>query len=190
MKPEHKPRIGNVSAGLMVGIAFFILDPTQILITFVPALGWILSMFVGFIAVCLYGIWFLVLGINPFKGRLAGVRIASIFAGFVIEMIPILDALPMITASVTGIIVSSRIEDRIHPNTKTTTLRKGIGTAGRGGTNALTRNNVQTRPGRYSPPERPVARKGVAAARFMPRRIENLQRKPSPSNPNQQKQAA
>lgn len=101
----------------MLGTAF-LLDCFQFFLNLlpIPVIGWVLSMFVGMAALCIFAVWFLVLGVGLFGGRKAGVKMASAILAPVIEIIPLVGALPGTTLGVLGIIIASRLEDRERPS--------------------------------------------------------------------------
>lgn len=96
-----EPRISGTQASLLVGAAV-IFD----LISLIPAVGQAIAT-VGSIVV--FSIWFLVLGVplvSPKK------LVAWVSAG-IIELIPLISALPGITAGVILMIAITRTEDRL-----------------------------------------------------------------------------
>ena len=103
-------RIGNVVAGLMIGIAG-LMDGLQFLINFIPILGQLISLFISFFLLAGFGIWFLLLGVNYFSGRKAGIKIVASLGSVIGEIVPLVSALPILTAGVIGVIIASRLED-------------------------------------------------------------------------------
>lgn len=112
-----KPRVGNFSAGLLICIAVFF-DVVQFLLSFlhvVPvagnALAFVLVLFVTVIAYISLGLWFAMLGVNYFTGKRAALKVLTVLASLGIELIPLVDALPAITAGTVVMVLVSRLED-------------------------------------------------------------------------------
>lgn len=81
----------------------------------IPVLGFaisLLAILVTFFEMCIFGVWFAIMGINYFSGKKSGMKTLSAFGSLAIEAIPLLDALPGITMGVLGIIISSRLEEK------------------------------------------------------------------------------
>lgn len=113
---RDKARIGNITAGLMIGLAL-IVDSLQFFLSLfaaVEAIGWgvvALAWFVSFLAFIIFGFWFFICRVNYFTGKKAALRLIAVFSTFVLEIMPIIQALPATTAGVIAVIVTSRIED-------------------------------------------------------------------------------
>lgn len=114
---REKARVGNLSAGFIVGLAI-IFDLIQILVSFlhvIPfvgnAIAVVVAWFVAVVALLIFGLWFWWLGVNYFTGKRAGLKLLAVFGTFVIELVPLVDALPAITAGVVLVIIASRVED-------------------------------------------------------------------------------
>lgn len=120
-----KKRIGTLTAFLLVGTAL-VIDAGQFIINFIPVIGQGLSFFGSFFALALFGVWFLLLGVNYFEGRKAGVKIAASMGGAVAEMMPFISALPALTVSVTLIIMASRLEDVAAPRLAAVPKRRSV----------------------------------------------------------------
>jgi hypothetical protein len=118
MDAQEPHKISNVAAAGMLGVAL-ILDLVQFLLT-LAILTVLVNILITFLAVCIFGIWFAVMGINYFQGRKAGLKVLSSFGATIIELVPVIDGLPGITAGVLGIIVSSRLEERTKSVQKST----------------------------------------------------------------------
>lgn len=111
---ENKRTIGNVTAGIMIAFALIadglqflftlsvVLIPLSLLLTFFTSTGFIL--------------WFFILGAYRGKGAEKRVLISAISS--IIELVPIINAIPAVTAGVIVNIVLSRAKD----------LEKRIGT--------------------------------------------------------------
>lgn len=113
---REKTRIGNITAGLMIGVAL-IFDAVQFFLSMlatIDAIGWgivALAWFVSYLAFIIFGLWFFVCRINYFTGKQAALRLLSVFSAIVLEMMPLVMNLPAVTAGVVAVIVTSRIED-------------------------------------------------------------------------------
>jgi hypothetical protein len=108
-KPKH--RVGNVAMMLML-MASILLDGVQILLQFIPIIGQIISLLLGVLAAVFFALWFMLLGVNYFSGKKAGVKLAAVFSSVIVEIIPIVDALPAISFGVLAVIMASRSEDK------------------------------------------------------------------------------
>lgn len=110
---EKKNNIGNLEAGLMMAFALcldglqFLADLTVILLP--------LSILVTLLAFG-FPIWFFLHG--AYHGRTAGLKLLASFGTIGLELIPVVNALPLIAGGVLLNIVLSRIED----------LKKRVGT--------------------------------------------------------------
>jgi|CXWL01.1.fsa_nt_gi hypothetical protein len=113
---KKPPRVGNITAFFMILIAF-VLDLVQFLFVWIPGVDVVVGYLAAFFALCGFGVWFAVLRVNYFSGKRSGAKVLSLFTGTAVELIPIIDALPAITAGVIGIIVSSRSEDALESKT-------------------------------------------------------------------------
>jgi hypothetical protein len=106
---DGRRKISNVNAFFIIAVAV-ICDCLQFLLT-LGVISSIFNVLITIIAWVIFGVWFFILGINYFKGKKALSKVVSVFGSLVIELIPILDALPTLTLGVIGIIVSSRKEE-------------------------------------------------------------------------------
>jgi len=113
------PKIGNVTAGLMVGTALLI-DGVQFLLS-LTILLLPFSLFLTFIAFIGFGLWFSLCGVSYMKG--GGKKALTGAAAAIIELIPVVNALPATTAGVVLIIAQTRIEDARSSIGKTVTPR-------------------------------------------------------------------
>lgn len=91
---------------LMTGAALFF-DGLQILVGWVPIIGQIISPIIGFFALITFWFWFKIHGISFSKKK----RAATIGAGAIIELIPILNLLPMWTLAVLRIISTNKLKN-------------------------------------------------------------------------------
>ncbi len=110
MPEEPKMRIGFVATLLLLVVAF-ILDALQFLLLFIPGLNVVFEFLITVIALAVFGIWFLILGVNYFSGDRTGAKVISMLSSSVVELVPLLDALPGITLGVWGIISATKKED-------------------------------------------------------------------------------
>ena len=103
-------RIGTVTMIFMLGFAI-IADLLQFFLTLtvVLALG---SYLVTFLAETILFIWLLLLRVSYFGGKNASKNLVAVGASLITEMIPIIDAVPAITAATAYVIWNSRKEDR------------------------------------------------------------------------------
>lgn len=102
-------RISGTTAGFMLAVAA-ILDGLQVLLT-IPVIFAPLSILVTFLAACIFGIWFAILGVSYVSGKNAGLKLFSAAGSLVVELVPLLDGLPTIVAGVSGVIFATRLED-------------------------------------------------------------------------------
>lgn len=107
---EVRYRVSGVSLGFMLALAA-IFDLLQFLLT-LTVVGALFSWLVTAIAVTIYAIWFLLLGVNYFSGRKAASKMIAALTTAVVEFIPLVSALPTITIGVLAIALISRSEDR------------------------------------------------------------------------------
>ena len=113
-------RIGNFSAALWLGLAV-IFDGVQFLVSFfhvIPyagnAIAFVVTTFISLAAWILFSICFALFHrVNYFSGKKAALKLLAVFGSVVIEIIPLLNALPAITSGVLLIIVATRIEDTV-----------------------------------------------------------------------------
>jgi hypothetical protein len=120
----HKIRINSWTGGLLVGFAL-IIDLVQFLVSFLHVIPWagnavafVVGTFLSFFAYISLGVWFALLGINYFSGKRAALKVLTLLATFGIELIPLLNAIPAVTAGVVTMIIVSRIEDAAGTSTK------------------------------------------------------------------------
>lgn len=135
---RKKPRVGDFTAGLLICFAL-LCDLIQFVLSFlhvVPiagnALAFVLVLFVTIIAYISLGLWFALLGINYFTGKKAALKVLTMLATIGIELIPLVDALPAITAGTIVMVLVSRLEDTTGLKAKNMTAE------------ALNKNRTQT----------------------------------------------
>lgn len=104
----HKIPLYVAAAMLTVAL---ILDMTGFFVGLIPIIGvLLLTKMVTLVAIPLFGVWFALSGVTLLSGERVGLKVVSMFAGIVIETVPILDMLPGIFAGVLGIIIATRLE--------------------------------------------------------------------------------
>lgn len=125
-----KPRIGAIAAIVCVVIALGLdglqfvfslfhalnlLDPVTFGVSGAigSAIAIVVPFFISILAFLGFGFFFFFSGVNYFSGKRAALKLIAAFGSLVIELVPLLDALPAITAGVVGIIIASRIEDAV-----------------------------------------------------------------------------
>ena len=104
-------RISWLTASFMIAIAL-VLDAIQFVLTLF-LLTEPLAELATFIAIPVFGVWFLLLGVNYFGGKRSTTKVISALGSTVVELIPFVDALPGITLGVGGVIWASRKEDKV-----------------------------------------------------------------------------
>ncbi len=123
---ENKQRIGNVSAGFMIGVAA-IIDLVQFLLTLTAVLV-PLAVLCTFFSATMFAIWFMIYGVK-YVGHDNGKKLLIALASTVAEFVPVINALPATTVGVIGIIVQSRIEDARANTGKKVTPRTAMAVA-------------------------------------------------------------
>ncbi len=103
-------RIGAVAALFMLSFTL-VADLLQFLLTItvvlIPA-----AYLVTFLAYGLLFLWLFILGVSYFGGRKAYRNLIAVGSGVIAELVPIISALPAMTATTAFIIFNSRAEDR------------------------------------------------------------------------------
>jgi hypothetical protein len=107
----QETRISGITAFFLISTAV-LFDAAQFLVAFIPFVDIVLDWLLGAFAACVFGVWFLVLGVNYFQGKKALAKIITMFSSVVIELVPIVDALPAITLGVVTLIFLTWAEDR------------------------------------------------------------------------------
>lgn len=106
-------RISTVVAGLMIGVALLI-DGLQFLLT-LTVIGSVVAMVLSAFAWITFVLWFALQGVSYFD-RGAAVRGLILISSIIVELIPLINALPATTLGVAALILHSRIEDRKRGN--------------------------------------------------------------------------
>lgn len=99
-------KINKSTAVMMVCVAGFI-DLIQFLLNFIPLVGWVIIWIINAIVWLTFYIWFRARGIN-FNSK----KSTNLAGAFVLEFIPIVDALPAWTFAVIRIIALTWAEER------------------------------------------------------------------------------
>jgi len=99
------PQISSTWAFIMVGVALCF-DAIVFFINFIPLLGQIAGMIIGFVAYLTFWLWFMLKGVRMMTPK----RAAAMGTGFLISLIPLLNMLPEITISVVITIASTRVK--------------------------------------------------------------------------------
>jgi len=107
---NNEPRINTVTAAFMIGGAVA-MDLVQFLLL-ITIVGTLLNSMLTFIAFISYFIWFYLHGVSIFGGRKAWLKVAAATGGTLGELIPVLNAFPLMTPSIVAVIMLSRMEDR------------------------------------------------------------------------------
>ena len=125
---DKKHTIGNVTAGLMIAFAL-LMDVIQGFLTlsiFLIPFSWFITIF-SFTALWL---WFVLAGVK-YSGNAGGKRILIMIASIITELIPVINAIPAVTAGVIGTIGQTRLEDarrnsggKVTPRTAEAMIRK------------------------------------------------------------------
>ena len=100
------PKINESTKWLMLGVAIFF-DTASALINLIPIVGQAFSFFVGLFATMTFWLWFKINGMNFAKPK----NVFGLAGGSIIEMIPVLNALPAWTAT---ILYLTRVEKVIN----------------------------------------------------------------------------
>lgn len=105
MDNEIKSKIPKTTVEMMVAVAV-ILDLIQFLVNFIPTVGQIISTIVSVISYTIFGIWFLMYGVNIIT------KSSVVFS--ILELIPIINALPTFTALVIKRVADLKSEEALR----------------------------------------------------------------------------
>lgn len=109
---EARPhRIGNVTAFFIIATAV-LFDAAQFFLNFIPVLGQVAGLFITFLAISIFGVWFLLLGVNYFSGKKAGLKMIASLGSVIAELVPLFSAFPAMTLGVVVVIIATRLEGR------------------------------------------------------------------------------
>lgn len=110
-------RVGNLMGGALIALAF-LFDLIQFLVSFLHVVPWVgnaiafvVALFITCFAYITFGIWFALLRVNYFTGKQAALKILTLIGTLGLELIPLIDTLPAITAGVITMVLVSRLED-------------------------------------------------------------------------------
>ena len=124
MSPEakkfYKPRIHNVEAGFMIGVAVAFWG-IQLLLS-LTGFGEVISYIIGWFASMIFLVWFSFH--HAYKGQNFGKKLLATLASAGIEFIPFINDIPADVAQVIIIIIYSRIEDRKEAAAKAAAAKK------------------------------------------------------------------
>jgi hypothetical protein len=101
-------RINNVTFGLILA-ATAVVDLIGFLLA-LTVIGSIVGTFMGVLAGILLWITFMIHGVK-YSGTAGLKKVAATFGTMVLEMIPMINALPMVTTGAVIVVLQSRIED-------------------------------------------------------------------------------
>lgn len=119
-------RIGNVTAGAIIGIAL-IIDGLQFLLT-LTVVGSVIAAAMTFLAGFGFWLWFSILGVK-YVGKDGSKKLLIGITSLITELIPVVDALPATTLGVVLIIIQTRIEDARTNAGKKVTQRTALAAA-------------------------------------------------------------
>lgn len=104
---EKQTRIPLVIAASMV-VTALLFDLANGLINLIPFVGQVVSSIGGLLGMLTFWVWFQLQGVNFVSAR----RAIALFGASLIELIPVLNVLPALTAGVITTIVLTNLEDR------------------------------------------------------------------------------
>lgn len=119
-------KIDNTTFVLMLCVAVCI-DSVQFALNFLLIIGWIIIWMMNVLAWLTFYLWFKIKGVN-FSNPKRGL---SLFGGFLIELIPVINALPAWTMAVVLIAGSSRAEELAAKLGVPDTALKAVGKTGK-----------------------------------------------------------
>lgn len=113
MPDRKKAPIGGWAAFALIAVAL-LCDSLQFLATLLhalpgvgSALSLVLTWFLTVLALIIFSVWFALLGVNYFSGKRAAWRAIAMFGVPAAEIIPLINALPAVTAGVALMIAST-----------------------------------------------------------------------------------
>lgn len=107
-------RISSFTAGFMITVAVFF-DGIQFLLNLIPLIGTASAEVLGIIAWLIFYIWFKMKGVSFSDTK----KSAALLLGGIVELMPVLSALPAWTLSTVLIIALTRAEDMVA-------IKKGV----------------------------------------------------------------
>ncbi len=112
-------RISNTHASALIGVALFF-DAVQFMAVpmfVLPGIGGGLAIIIPFIITCsafiVLGFWFALKRVNFLTGEQKYLKLIAAFGSLVIDIMPIISALPAITMGTVVVIIGTRIEDTV-----------------------------------------------------------------------------
>gem|GEM_PF-2499725 len=105
---QERNRINGFHAWAITSTAAFV-DAIQFFFTFIPIIGWFLSVAFAIITAIVFWVWLKVLNVGFMDTSL---RFFSNFFKIFLEMIPILNMFPIFTIMTVFIILKVRLEDK------------------------------------------------------------------------------
>ncbi len=105
-KTQKINRIPSVIAGLMISVAI-VFDLLGFGLAFIPVAGWLIASAIGVVAFLTFFLWFNFRGVSYNGTR----KIALSGIGFLLELVPLLNALPAWTISTSLMILVVKGED-------------------------------------------------------------------------------
>ncbi len=106
-------RVSGVVAGLMVAVAI-LSDGLQFLLT-LTIIGSVVAMVLSALVWVSFALWFALLGVSYFD-RGAAMRGLILIGSVIVELVPLINALPATTLGVVALILHARAEDRKRMN--------------------------------------------------------------------------
>jgi hypothetical protein len=94
----------------MVGTAALV-DSGQFVLNLIPVLGQFMGLMMSFIAFIGFVLWFALMGVNFIAGRRAGMKMMAAFGTTIVELVPLVQALPAMSMGVAITIIASWLED-------------------------------------------------------------------------------
>lgn len=104
-------RVSNLVWGIMLAMTI-IGDGLQFILLF-AGVGVVVDTFIEVAVMGPIYLWLALLGVSFIDGKKRGSKFASVIATSVIELIPVLDALPGMTIGLIALVHSSRQEDKL-----------------------------------------------------------------------------
>ncbi|MEK7100866.1 MAG: hypothetical protein AAB921_02090 [Patescibacteria group bacterium] len=121
MKVQH--RINNVTFALILAVTL-IIDGLGFLLA-LTVVGSIIGIFMGVLAGIILWVIFMAHGVK-YSGTAGLKKIAATFGTMVLEMIPMINALPMVTVGAVIVVLQSRTEDREEAKKKEAERKKQL----------------------------------------------------------------
>jgi hypothetical protein len=103
IKAGDSEKISTATTYLMIGTAL-VFDAFSFVINFIPVAGQAIAFFSDPIGYLIFFLWFMIKGVKLMTKK----RVAAMGGGLVISFIPILDALPEMTAAVAYTIFTTK----------------------------------------------------------------------------------